>query len=284
MASIAFLGVGLIGAGLAEAAARRGDTVSVWNRTAAKAHALEPHGVRVAPTAAQAVAGAERVHVALSDDPAVDTTLAACQDALGGALVIDHTTTAPAATAARASRLAERGIQFLHAPVFMSPQMCREARGIMLASGPEATYEHVKRALLAMTGKVEYLGERPDLAASYKLFGNAMIVSMVAGLADVFTMAKSLGIDAADALSLFSTFQPTGVLTFRGANMAGGNYQPSFELTMARKDVRLMLEAAGEGPLAALPAIAERMDALIRRGHGGDDLGVLAVDAVPKRS
>jgi hypothetical protein len=43
-----------------------------------------------------------------------------------------------------------------------------------------------------------------------------------------------------------------------------------------------MIESAGARPLTVLPAVAQRMDALIGRGFGGDDLGVLAVDAVPK--
>ena len=61
--------------------------------------------------------------------------------------------------------------------------------------------------------------------------------------------------------------------------MAAGDFTPSFELAMARKDVRLMLETAGDRPLAALPGIASRMDALIEQGHGGDDLAVLGRDA-----
>ena len=71
-------------------------------------------------------------------------------------------------------------------------------------------------------------------------------------------------------------------LTHRGAAMARGDYTPTFELTMARKDARLMIESAGTRPLAVLPAVAQRMDVLIGRGFGADDVGVLAVDAVPK--
>lgn len=52
---------------------------------------------------------------------------------------------------------------------------------------------------------------------------------------------------------------------------------------MARKDLRLMLETVGERATVVLPAVARRMDALIDGGHAGDDLGVLSVDAVPKR-
>jgi 3-hydroxyisobutyrate dehydrogenase-like beta-hydroxyacid dehydrogenase len=62
--------------------------------------------------------------------------------------------------------------------------------------------------------------------------------------------------------------------------MMKGDFTPSFELTMARKDVGLMLEAAGNLPLAALPSLAARMDALIAAGHGGEDFGVIAIDAV----
>jgi 3-hydroxyisobutyrate dehydrogenase-like beta-hydroxyacid dehydrogenase len=57
-------------------------------------------------------------------------------------------------------------------------------------------------------------------------------------------------------------------------------YAPSFELAMARKDVRLMLETAGSKPLSSLPGVAARMDVLIAEGHGGDDLAVMGKDAV----
>ena len=64
--------------------------------------------------------------------------------------------------------------------------------------------------------------------------------------------------------------------------MAKGNFAPSFELDMARKDVGLMLEIAGDQPLAVLPSIAARMDQLITAGHGAEDASVLGIDAVRK--
>jgi 3-hydroxyisobutyrate dehydrogenase-like beta-hydroxyacid dehydrogenase len=164
----------------------------------------------------------------------------------------------------------------------MTPKMCREATGLMFVAGAHATFERGEPALRSMTGRVEYLGERRDLAAANKLFGNAMIITLCGGLADVFAMAASLGIPATDALSLFGKFNPAGVLGYRGSAMAQGDYTPTFELSMARKDARLMIESAHGRELSVLPAIAQRMDALIARGFGRDDLGVLAVDAVPK--
>ena len=284
MTKLTFLGTGLIGGALAEAAAKRGDQVTAWNRTHAKAEALRAHGVRAAATVAEAVAGADRVHLALPDDHAVDGLLDACGDALVGPLVIDHSTASPAGTAARAARLAKEGIAFLSAPVFMSPQMCRTASGMMLAAGPRAVFERAEAGLKQMTGTVDYLGERADLAAAFKLFGNAMILTVTSGLADVYAMAANLGISAPEAHALFGKFNAAGVIAYRGLAMAKGDYRASFELTMARKDLRLMIEAAGPQALAVLPAIAARMDTLIAQGHGSEDLGVLSIGAVPKAS
>ena len=177
MAKLAYLGTGLIGGALAEAAAKRGDSVTAWNRTRAKAEALATHGVRVAETPAEAIAGAERVHLALPDDAVIDQVLDACGPGLSASLVVDHSTASPSGTAARAARLQAKGIQYLHAPVFMSPAMCRSASGLMLAAGPKPAFERAAPALRAMTGSLEYLGERPDLAAANKLFGNAMILT-----------------------------------------------------------------------------------------------------------
>ena len=61
--------------------------------------------------------------------------------------------------------------------------------------------------------------------------------------------------------------------------MVDQDYEPSWELTMARKDVRLMIETAGDFPLAALDGIAKRLDALIDEGRGSDDLAVIAKDS-----
>lgn len=279
MSKIAFLGAGLIGAAMARAALKRGQAVCIYNRTISKAQALEADGAQVASTPAQAVVGASRVHIALSSDHAVDAVLDQCLDQLTSAtVVIDHSTTSIQGARQRALRLADAGVAYLHAPVFMSPAACLNAQGIMLVCGPSAHYEQVAHELALMTGEVVYLGESPELAATYKLFGNAMIISMTAGLSDVFAMARAQGVEPTQALSLFEKFNPSNIFSQRGKRMAQGDFDASFELTMARKDIGLMLEAASNQPLSVLPAIAQRMDALIDQGHGEQDLGVLAID------
>lgn len=281
MANIAFLGTGLLGGAFAEACAKRGDTVVAWNRSADKVLALGQFGVRAATTPAEAVKGASRVHFVLKDDAVVEEVIAAARPGLAAdAILIDHSTTLPALTAERAKRLHAQGLKYLHCPVFMMPQAARNAQGSMLAAGPKALFEGVKADLARMTGRLEYLGERADLAAVNKLLGNAMIIGMSATMADVLTLAKASGVAGADAIKLLALFDVNAMIATRGPDMAKGNFTPRFELAMARKDVRLMLEAAGGRPLAALPAIAARMDQLIAAGHGAKDASVVGIDAV----
>jgi 3-hydroxyisobutyrate dehydrogenase len=283
MATIAFLGTGLLGAAFAEAAAKRGDRVTVWNRSADKARALEGFGITVAATPADAVRGASRVHLVLKDDAVLDAVIAAARAGLTPeAVLVDHSTTLPALTIGRAAALAGAGLSFLHAPVFMTPLAARTAKGSMLVSGPRGVFESVAADLAAMTGRLEYQGERADLAAAKKLFGNALILSLSATMADMLTLAQGSGVDAQAAIDVAELFDLNALVATRGGNMVKGNFAPSFELAMARKDFGLMLATAGERPLAVLPGVAARMDQLIAAGHGADDVSIWAQHALAR--
>ena len=285
MAHIAFLGTGLLGSALVEAAIQRGDEVTVWNRTTAKAQALEAFGARVADSPAHAVRGATRVHLVLTDDAVVDEVVAALRPGLAATTVIvDHTTALPALTAERSRRLNSEGVKYLHCPVFIGPPAARASQGTIMVSGPHELFDAVRSDLSRMAARVEYFGERPDLAAVFKLCGNAFIVGINALVADVFAVAAGSRVASADALRVVEFFNPATVVTARGAKMVAGDFTPTFELTMARKDIRLMLESAGATPLAALPQIAERLDALIAEGHAHDDLAVIGIDSVRRQA
>jgi 3-hydroxyisobutyrate dehydrogenase-like beta-hydroxyacid dehydrogenase len=281
MANIAFLGTGLLGGAFAEAAAKRGDSVTAWNRSQDKLTALAQFGVKPAKTPADAVRGAARVHLILRDDAVVEEIVAAAQPGLApDAIIVDHTTTQPKLTAARAEKYRAQGLKYLHCPVFMAPVHARNAQGSMLVAGPKALFEKIKDDLAKMTGRLEYMGERADVAAAHKLFGNAMIIGLSATMADVLTLAQSTNLAGEDALKTLGLLDFNGIVAARGPKMAKGDFKPSFELAMARKDVRLMLETSGSRPMAALPAVAARMDQLIAGGHGAEDASVLGIDAV----
>src|SRR5262245_5008216 len=146
MSNVAVLGTGLLGSAFAEGLLSRGGTnVTVWNRTSSRSEPLAAKGARVADSPADAVRDADRVHLVLLDDESVNAAIVALKPGLKpGAVIIDHTTTQPTATAARAAALDAQSVEYLHAPVMMGPPAARDAKGMMLVSGPNERVARVR--------------------------------------------------------------------------------------------------------------------------------------------
>jgi 3-hydroxyisobutyrate dehydrogenase len=269
---IAFFGTGLMGAGFVRRMIANGHAVRVWNRSPDKARALAQYGAVACATAAEALQGAERIHLSLSDDASVDAVLEPLAGAIPASVwIVDHTTTAVTPTAERFARWQGRGRVFLHAPVFMGPGNALEGSGVMLLSGDKARCDALLPSLQPMTGKVAWLGEAPERAAAFKLFGNLTLIGMQGIFGDVARLAHAVGIAPVDAMGLFTIFNPGATLPARAAKIATGPFSPaSFEVAMARKDIRLMIEeAARHGvELKVMPAVASLFDAAIARGEG----------------
>jgi len=285
---IGFLGAGMMASGFIRRMLKNGNHVRVWNRSPEKAKALESAGAVACAEAASAVEAAERIHVMLSDDAAVDGVLEPIRDRLpAGAWIVDHTTTAPSPTAERAARWAARGRVYLHAPVFMSPKNAEEGTGFMLVSGDPATIDAVLPELERMTSKVIRLGRKPEEAAAFKLFGNLALIGIQGVLGDVLRLAAAAGVRPADAVALFTQFNPGEGLPVRAAKIAAGPYEPaSFTVSMARKDVRLMIEeAARHGvELSVMRQVADLYEQAIARGEGSLDTTAAFRFPAPKRS
>jgi 3-hydroxyisobutyrate dehydrogenase len=277
---VAFLGMGLLGANFVRAMINKGEKVQVWNRTASKATALEQYGAIAKTTAAEAVQGAGRIHVTLKDDATVDEVLAMAAPGLQpGAVIIDHTTTSVEGAIQRTNEWKSRGFIYLHAPVFMGPPNALESTGYMLVSGDQQVVERFTPILSKMTGKLLNFGPEPGRAAAMKLLGNLFLVAFTTGIADTLMLAKGMQIPVSDLTMLFDNWNPAVLLPSRLKRMTSGNYSnPSWELSMARKDTGLFLREAQKGgvTLAVIPAIAAEMDRWIAKGHGSDDWTVIA--------
>jgi len=281
---ITILGTGLLGSGFARALRSKGEAVHVWNRTPTKAQALAAIGATPVGTPAEAVRGGERTHIAVSDDAAVDAVLAAAAPGLArGALVFDHTTTSTAGALARTAHWRERGVIYVHVPVFMGPQNAADSTGLMLISGERAIVQRVSPLLAPMTGKLVDLGERVDAAAAFKLLGNLFLIALTAGFTDMLALAQSMRIAPSEVATLFEHFNPGASVPARFKRLTDADYDhPSWELAMARKDARLMLaEAQSAGiSLSMLPSAAALMDRFIAAGHEHSDWTVIAKDFV----
>lgn len=277
---IAFFGMGLLGSNFVRALRRRGEEVQVWNRTHAKAEAVATEtGAKAFPVPAAAVRGATRLHLTLSDDASVDDVLERARSGFGAGLVIvDHSTTTASGVEARIERWRERGVTYVHAPVFMGPKNALEGTGVMLLSGDREVAAALRPVLEPMTGRVIDAGEKPSGAAAMKLMGNLFLMFVTTGLADMLALAKAMGVSGEEAAALFTFFNPGTTVEARLDRMLHGDpAQPSWELGMARKDARLMEEEAARAgvSLAVLPTIGKRMDQVIAEGHAHSDWTVL---------
>jgi len=280
----AFLGMGLLGSGFVKAMLQKGEPVKVWNRTAAKANALEAYGAKAFDNVQEAVQNADVIHITLKDDAAVDEVLeTACKGFKGGAVIIDHTTTSAKGAIQRTAYWKTKGFTYLHAPVFMGPQNALESTGFMLVSGDQSVIGKLESELSKMTGKFINFGNEEGKAAGIKLTGNLFLLTLTAGLADALALAKVHGIKSDELLYLFNNWNPGASVPARLKKITEGKFDaPSWELNMARKDAHLMMDAATETGtvLAVIPAIAAIMDQWIARGHGSDDWSVIAKDSI----
>jgi 3-hydroxyisobutyrate dehydrogenase len=281
----AFLGIGLLGANFVQALIKKGEQVQVWNRTAAKATALDAVGATAFTEVADAVKGASIIHLTLKDDASVNEVLAmAAPGFMPGAVIIDHTTTSADGAIERTKEWKERGFTYLHAPVFMGPPNALESTGYMLVSGDQAVIGQLEPVLSAMTGKLLNFGPETGRAAGMKLVGNSFLVAFTAGVADTLALAKAQHIPLSDVTNLFDSWNPAAMLPARLKRMTSGDYsKPSWELNMARKDTQLFLDAAAkEGiSLTVIPAIAAEMDRWIEKGHGNEDWVVIGKNKIP---
>lgn len=279
----AFLGTGLLGSNFTRALLQKGAQVQVWNRTAAKAKELEQYGAKAFDNVADAVNGADIIHVTLKDDASVDEVLAqASTGFMPGAVIIDHTTTSVKGAIERTKHWASLGFTYQHAPVFMGPQNALEGTGFMLVSGDPQVTAKLTPELTPTTGKLLNMGEETGKAAALKLLGNLFLVTFTAGLADTLHLAQGLNVSTDELLSLFSEWNPANMLKGRMARIASGDYHnPSWELNMARKDTRLFMETAAEtgATLNVIPAIANLMDKWIADGYGSKDWTVIGTPA-----
>lgn len=279
---IAYIGTGLLGANFVKAMLKKGQPVQVWNRTYAKAKALEEFGATAFENITDAVKGAERLHLTLSDDKAVDEILEKAKPGFKpGLIIIDHTTTSTKGAAERTAYWKQQGYTYLHAPVFMGPPNALDGTGYMLVSGDQELIKNLEPELSAMTGKLLNFGPETNRAAGVKLLGNSFLLFLTTGWSDVLALAKAMKVPTSDLVSLFGQWNPGAMAPARLKRILDADFDhPSWELSMARKDTRLMMEeaAAANQHLAAIPAIAAEMDQWIAKGFGSSDWTVIAKD------
>lgn len=286
-ASVAVLGTGSMGLPIARNLLAAGFPMSVWNRTAARAAPLVDEGARLAPSPADAVKDADVVLTMLADGAAVEETMSGPEGALRamrpGAVWIQMATVG-VEWIGRLSRLAaDEDVELVDAPVSGSDGPAREAKLIVLASGPEEARARVQAIFDAIARETLWLGETGQ-GTRMKLVLNNWLVAQVEAVAETVALSEALGLDphlfpaAIDGAPLGS---PYAVAKARA--MISGDFTPGFALRLAFKDAGLALEAAqdlGLG-LPVTAALEPRWRQAIAAGHADDDVSSVFVESAP---
>ncbi len=271
---VAVLGTGIMGAPMARNLAAAGHEVSAWNRSREKAEPLAEHGIAVAGSVAEAVAGAEVVVTMLADAPAVEAVAEEALGALDGAVLAQMSTIGLAATERLAQRAQAAGVAFVDAPVSGTRQPAEEGKLVVLASGPEEVRERVDPVFDAVGSRTVWLGAA-GMGQRLKLVLNAWLLGMTEALAEAIALAEALGLDARTFLETIDG-APVGApyAQLKGPMMIEGEFPPAFPLALAVKDAGLALEAAeGAGlRLAGLAAVRDQMQRAADAGHGDQDM------------
>lgn len=281
--TVAVLGTGIMGSGMARSLRRAGLAVRAWNRTADRARPLVDDGVVVCDSAAQACDGADVVVRMLFDAAAVEEVMTdLLEDApeLGRRAVWLQTATVGPEGMARLAALAGRhGIPVLDSPVLGTRAPAESGSLVVVVSGDDSLRERVAPVLEAIGSRTLWVGGEVGAASRLKLVVNAWVASLSAAVAQSVAMARALDLDPKlflEAIGGGPTDTPFAQL--KGGMMIGTEYPPSFALDSVRKDLDLMRQATqGRGCdvtlLEALRAVYARASEL---GHGGDDIAAVA--------
>ncbi|MFJ2112926.1 MULTISPECIES: NAD(P)-dependent oxidoreductase [unclassified Streptomyces] len=276
--AVAVLGTGIMGAAMARNLCRTGHDVRVWNRTAARAEPLAGDGARLAATPAEAVAGADVILTMLYDGPAAMVAMTAAAPALKpGAVWLQSTTVGAEAVAPLAALAGRHGLLFVDAPVLGTRAPAESGRLLILAAGPEAARAPLATVLDAVGDRTVWLSEDGSTGAAsrLKLVCNSWVLALTHGAAEALALAEGLGVDPRHFLEAVAGGPlDCGYLRAKSTAILDGDYTPSFTVTTAAKDARLIAAAAESAGvrLDVAAAGAERFRRAEAQGHGGDDM------------
>ncbi|MEV6006036.1 NAD(P)-dependent oxidoreductase [Streptomyces sp. NPDC051976] len=288
--TVAVLGTGIMGAGMARSLRRAGLHVRVWNRTPERAEPLAESGAFVATDAAQAVRGADVVITMLSDGAAVQAAMDAAVPGLTDGQVWLQTSTVGVAAAEGLAEFAVRhGLDLVDAPVLGTRLPAENGQLLVFAAGSAQARDKAARALEAVAARVMWIGQDPAAAEAtrLKLVVNSWVLTTVTAAAEAITLAEGLGLDG----KIFTeTIAGGGLdsayLQGKAAAMLSGDFTANFGLATAAKDARLILDGAADSGvrLDVTAAVAARFQRAVEQGHGDKDLSATyLVGAVDER-
>ncbi len=261
MATVAFIGLGVMGYPMAGWLAKKGHAVTVYNRTAAKAERwVQQYGGEAAPTPSAAAEDAEIVFSCVGDDPDLREialgpggVIAAMR---AGAIYCDHTTASADVAREIAAAGAKRGVPCLDAPVSGGQAGAENGKLTVMVGGDEKAFAKAEPVIRSYAQAVRLLGPAGSGQLT-KMVNQIAIAGVVQGLAEALNFARKAGLDVAAVIETISKgAAQSWQMENRWKTMSEGKFDFGFAVEWMRKDLRICLQEArnngAELPVAAL--------------------------------
>ncbi len=275
---VAFLGLGIMGGGMARRLLASGFPLAVFNRNATKTAGFAESGARVAESPRDAAAGANVIISMVADDNASRAMWLGESGALAGAapgtVCIDSSTVTFGWSRELAAAVEARKCEFIDAPVTGSKTQAAAGELNFLVGGAAATLEKAQPVLAAMSKSITPVGPAGS-GALIKLINNFVCGVQIIALAEAVAMIERSGLDRTRALEILTQGAPGSPLVkMVAARMAAADYTPNFLLRLMAKDLRYSVQEAEKLSihLNTGAAALETFQKAIEAGYGEKDI------------
>lgn len=273
---VGFIGLGIMGQGMARNILKAGFPLTVWNRTAARADALVAEGATAGSSPADVAANSDITVICVSDTPDVEAVIRGENGVLAGAkagsIVVDCSTISPIVTRELNAELAEKGVAMLDAPVSGGSEGAAKGTLSIMVGGEADTFDAALPVMQAMGQKITHVGGT-GAGQTVKLVNQILVVSSMLGLGEAMLFAQAGGVDLNKALEAVSAGAAgSWTLTNRGPQVARRDWRPGFMIDLQQKDVRLVLDAAAQlgVPVPGTALVHQLYNTLQKQGLGAE--------------
>jgi len=282
---IGLIGLGLMGRPMGMNLLKAGHSLTVWNRTAARADELVAAGAVLAKSPRELAAASDVLLTIVSDPPALESVLwghdGKDDGALGGlkagSIYIDSSTVSPALEKRISAACQERGVRFLDAPVTGGDWGAREGNLVFMIGGDVETLKEVEPILGVMGKKWFHLGPN-GAGQTIKLAMNAILALEVGAVAEAIGLVTKAGLKGEQLFEVLqSSMGRSGLLDLKTPLMLKGDYKPSFPLRLMHKDLGLALDLGNQLGVALPTTAAAREVYNHVKGEATEDVDYSAV-------
>ena len=275
-AAIGFIGLGIMGHGMAANLLRTGFPLTIWNRTRSRMDDLVAAGARAGESPADVAQHSEIIITCVSDTPDVRAVIlgdaGAIHGARAGSLIIDMSTISPQATREIAVALAEAELHMLDAPISGGSEGAVNGTLSIMIGGEAAQVERARPAFEAMGKTITHVGEI-GAGQTVKIVNQILVVGNMLAASEAILMAQAGGLDLRKALQAVEAGAAgSWMLSNRAPQVFARDFRPGFTIDLQQKDLRLALEAAEQLgiPLLATSLIHQLYKTLQLQGLGGE--------------